>query len=70
MQISEEEFDSCKSISIDSGYANPKVRMCHDLDGKQVIHEFECDNKEKASELFHQLLEAWNEIKRIPARDT
>lgn len=63
MEITKEDFLKCKSISVDTSYASPVIIMCSDVDNKQLIHKFECDNKEKADELFSQLLNAWKEAR-------
>ena len=63
MEITKEDFLKCRSISVDTDYASPVIKMCADMDNKQLIHKFECENKEKADELFGQLLNAWQEAK-------
>lgn len=70
MNISEQDFEGCMSISIDNSFVQPRIKMCRDKENKQLIHQFECPNEEKAEELFEQLLGAWGEIKKLSARHT
>jgi len=63
MDITEEEFRLCKSISLDKQYVQPRVRMCSDKENKQVIKEFKCVDEQGAWLLFEQLMEVWNEVK-------
>ncbi len=64
MEVTEKDFRDCKSISLDKSYSQPKIRMCGDLEAKQLMHEFNCVNDEAATDLFKQLLSAWEKIKK------
>lgn len=63
MQITEQDFIDCKSISVDISYVQPIIRMCSDKDNKMLIKEIKCNNEAQANELFEQLLSAWDEAK-------
>ena len=67
MDITEEMFLDTKEISIDLTYLQPRIVM---MDGKREVICVNCKDKGSAFELFGQLMEKWNEVKRLSAKNT